>query len=68
MNLYLPLNGFLECVLADLLPEEEESVILLTRERCRTLLDIIPTVSRLRSLVNLQVHFKISFGILFPSA
>ena len=29
-------------------------------------LDIIRTVSRLRSRVNLQVHLKFAFGISFP--
>ena len=64
--------AFLECFQTNISPQAEQSVILLTRERCRIVnirstADIIRTVSRLRSRMNLQVHFKFAFGVLFPS-
>ena len=55
--------AFLECFQTDLLPQAEQSVVLLARERCRT----VNISSRHRSRVNLQIHFRFTFGILFPS-
>ena len=64
MNLYLHVKWlFLECFQTAVLQQAEYSVILLTKV-CNSLLvlalvlDIVRTVSRLRSRVNLQVHLK----------
>ena len=58
----------LKCFQTDLLPQAEQSIILLIKQGVLPsilVLDIIRTVSRLRSRVKLQVHFKFALGILF---
>ena len=56
MNLYLHLK-FFSMLSNYCLPQAKQSVTLLKGERCRIVLDIARTVSRLESQVTLQVIF-----------
>ena len=71
MNLYSDLKWlFVECFqTAVFTTSRAERYAAYKTKVCDSLLipEIAHTVSRLRSRVNLLVHFKLAFGILFPS-
>ena len=70
MNLYLHLKGFLGCFQTLFYHKHSRALFCLQEEgvaQSISILDIARIVSRLRSCVNLQVHFELAFGILFPS-
>ena len=62
--------AFLECFQADFYHKQSRELLCLQVNgvsQSILVLNLICTVSKLRSRVNLQVHFQFSFGIFFPS-